>query len=223
MVDYYVFENVRYYTINGTFMLGNNETSATDDPSKGVVNLFVPLKVNNIYVKEIGSRSFLESKFLSTVTIEARITQINNRAFGYCRYLERINIPNTCELILQYGVQTYDSDLGGYKSNPYKKLDVFFEPNSKIKYIDDHAFAYRLNINIYFCNKVQPSIHYYAFVVSPNVTIYSPYSFRFNNIRTTTRNFSTQCVLPHSCRVYNYLNSYNHIIYISYKIFVLLS
>ena len=223
MAEYYVFENVRYYTVNGVFMLGNNRTSATDDSSKEVVNLFVPLKVNDIFVREIGSYAFHESKSLSTVTIEARITQINYRSFSFCRALERINIPNTCEIILPYGANTYNSTLGEYKSNPFKKLDVFFEPNSKIKYIGDHAFAYRTYVNIYFCNKVKPIIHSDVFLKSPNVNIYSPTSFKFFNIKSSARNVSTQCALPRSCAAYIYLKSHDYIIQISIKIFMLLS
>ena len=184
--------NVNYCLVKDTFIVGDNVSCAlVSDPTDGI--LFIPFKVNSSEVKEIGANAFTGCSSIERVTIEARITQINNDAFRECLKLVSINIPNTCRLIKEWGIQTYNSTLGNSLPNQYKSLTIFFEPNSKIKYIDTHGISYRENVNIYTCERINPILQKNSFIKVSNLRIYSPSSFVMNNTRSTTSKISSQC------------------------------
>ena len=188
-VDY---GNVRYCVVNDIFIVGNNESKAlVSEPLDGII--FIPLKVNSSEVKEIGAKSFMGCSSIERVTIEARITQINNRAFCQCMKLVSINIPNTCRIIQQWGIQTYNITQGNNLPNSYKSLTIFFEPNSKIKFIDTHGISFRENVNIYTCERINPTLNSQTFIKVTNLKIYSPVSFVLKDVRSITSNISSQC------------------------------
>ena len=184
--------NVKYCFVNNIFIVGDNVSRALiSTPQNGII--FIPYKINDNEIKEIGANSFSSCNTIEQVTIEARITQINEYAFGWCAKLERINIPNTCKIIQKWGIQTYNTTLGNSLPNPYKSLTIFFEANSKIKYIDTHGISYRENVNIYTCERINPILNPETFKKVTNLKIYSPASFVLNKIRSTTREYSSQC------------------------------
>ena len=184
--------NVRYCFVNSIFIVGDNVSCAlVSNPQNGII--FIPYKINDTEVKELGAKSFSQCRTIEQVTIEARITQINKYAFLECEKLERINIPNTCKIIQPWGIQTYNATLGKSLPNPYKSLTIFFEANSKIKYIDTHGISYREDVNIYTCERINPILNSETFKGVTNLKIYSPASFVLNKTRSTTREFSSQC------------------------------
>ena len=211
--------NVRYCFVNNTFIVGDNKTRALiSDPPNGI--LFIPFKIKTNEIKEIGAYSFKRCKTIEQVTIEARITQINDEAFRECEKLERINIPNTCKIIKQWGIQTYNFSMGSSNiPNPYKSINVIFEPNSNIKYIDTHGISYRVNTNIYTCERIKPLLHKYSFLQATNLKIFSPVSFKLNNTRSITKEYSSQCkriiTIQQKCSSKSHLDIFIFILFVS--------
>ena len=214
MSDCVEYLNVRYCFVNNTFIVGDNESYALiSEPLNGTI--FIPFKIGENEVKEIGARSFMGCISLEQVTIEARITQINDRAFVSCEKLQKINVPNTCTIIQGWGLQTYNITYGGYRPNPYKSFTIFFEPNSRIKYIDTRGISFRVNVNIYTCERINPNIVSDTFKEVKNLKIYSPVSFVFNNISSITKNYSSQCKIPNTIhRKCSKTNSFDMLIFV---------
>lgn len=178
--------NIWYCKRNNIFIVGNNET----DYSNAIVSqplqseITIPYSVYGHAIKEVGKNAFRECSALSRVNIRAKIYQINQFAFCRCKRLEEIIIPATCLYIFQWGIQTWDSTQGQTSPNPYKSLNVIFKPFSKLQLLQTHAISYRENLNIFFCNNVNPVVDQKAFYRSKNVNFYSPESFVFNGKET---------------------------------------
>lgn len=194
------YEEIYYCRVNGAFSVGTGSSSAKNAVVKSPLksHILIPKAVKENEVKEIAVNAFFECSELSEVTIEARIVKINHHAFCRCCSLTKINIPNTCESIDAWGIQTYNISSND-ATNPFKSLNVYFEPNSKLKAIEQIGIALRENVNLYFCEKVNVEINKDAFQSVTNLKVYSPFSFTFNGIRTITKNYSSLCYVPKTC------------------------
>ena len=196
--------NIWYCLRNNVYIVGNNESGNTQNAfvtDSGQSHVTIPISVRGQSIREIGCKAFLSCITLTHVNIKARIYQINPYAFCECKKLEEIRIPNTCEYICEWGIQTYDSSIGNSNPNPYKSLSVIFEPKSRIKRIDTHGISYRSNVNIFFCNKVDPYIDQSAFTKTINVNVFSPVSFTFNGAQTLNYAYSSQCFAKVTCKM----------------------
>ena len=195
-----IWHELRFCTNSNVFMLGDNFTkkSGLANSSFCPTLVIIPPNVNGKEVREIGAYALSDCPLIKEIIINARITQINSHAFFASASLEKINIPNTCLYILDSALDFWNQSLGDHITNPGTSK-VFFEPNSKIAFIDNHGISYRENVHIYFCSAVSPRLHKYAFAVTSNVVVYSRVSFIFNGKRTNTSNYSSLCSMPRTC------------------------
>ena len=196
LTDCYEENNLRFCRSGDFYIVGTNGSKFQNgfvNPEKITSRIFIPAYVNGIPVREIGSSSLATSPIIENVIIEARINQINMYAFYRDFHLVQINIPNTCQFLFRSAINTADSD-GIPPPNSYGLLNVFFEPNSKIRLIGHHALAYRAMVHISICDKVSVGTHTDTFKRS-SVVIYSPFHFMIGKIPTTTTNFSSFCMM----------------------------
>ena len=194
-------ENIYYCTVNDKFIVGTDSktygNAIVERPLQS--HIFIPKTVNGNEVKEIGAYAFIECATLSEVTIEARIVRINQHAFCRCCRLTRINIPNTCVSIDPWGLQTFNISSPNDYNNVYKSLNIYFEPNSKLKTIGQAGIACRETVNIFFCERVDVKIEREAFDKTTYLNVYSPSSFAFYGKRTITKGYSSLCAAPRTC------------------------
>ena len=197
--------NIWYCLRNNVYIVGNNESGNGNIQNAFVSDsdqshVTIPVSAGGFRIREIGSFAFCCCFTLTHVNIRARIYQINSHAFQECKNLEEIRIPNTCEYIGSWGIQTYDQSIGNNNPNPYKSLSVIFEPKSRIKSIDSHGISYRTNVNIFFCNKVDLYLDEEAFIKAINIDVYSPVSFVFNGVQTLNHPYPSQCFAGLTCK-----------------------
>lgn len=62
---------------------------------KGEEHSYIPAKINNIFVTEIGDKAFENYEKLERVDIPETIIKIGNYAFGYCKNLQYLQLPDT--------------------------------------------------------------------------------------------------------------------------------
>ena len=185
---------IKLCTVNNTFIVGNNSTTSKNglaDASNEPEILIIPPEVDKQEIKEIGKHAFAYCKQIREVIIEARIIQINERTFLGCEKIEKITIPNTCKYIFHSAIDLYNASKGSV-TNP-GTTKIYFEANSKISFIYSHGISYKENFLLYTCEEIKPKTDGQSFIAVTNLMIYSPVSFVFNKIRSTTIGFSSHC------------------------------
>ena len=142
MTDCVEYEEFRYCTVDGVFMLGNN----TEVHRNGLIKynvypstVLIPRIVDNKAVYEIGSYALFECTEIKRIIIEARITRIGSHAICSMKSLEYIRLPNTLEILEDFSLHFWDL-VENYHPAP-GIATVIFEPNSKLKIIKSHALA----------------------------------------------------------------------------------
>ena len=171
-----------YYLVSNKCILGNNASVSLISGKTCPDTIIIPETVNNYTVEEIGKNSLSNLPFKELIIL-ARITQINSGATWGCKNLEKVIIPNTCLYLFNSAIHVWDSSLGDDVSNP-GITNVYFEPNSKIAFLDVQAICYRENMNIYFCNSVFPKIIQSAFNNVRNLMIHCPVYFDIGPIKS---------------------------------------
>ena len=196
--------NIWFCKRKGVLIVGNNKTEEYQNAvvTQPIQNkIVIPVSIRGEKIRELGSYSFSNCTTLTHVNIQARIYQINQEAFWQCKRLEEIRIPSTCIFIFQWGIQTHDPSLGTSAINTYKTLNIIFESRSRLKFLDDHAISYRENVNIFFCNKVEPEFHERALFRTTNVRVYSPSSFVFHGNNTIPFSYTEHCYSRQTCKI----------------------
>ena len=175
------YKGIKYCSFDDYLIVGTNiSTNANALIDRNQDHIHIPLEINGTEIKELGQFAFNGCKSLISVLIEARITQIGMFCFAECCKLERITIPNTCLYIMGWGIQTHNSEFTN-EANKYKKLEVFFEPNSQISNLGTSNLNFKEYIHIYFSEPVYPTVGEELFVQS-NVSIMSPIPFKIAGI-----------------------------------------
>ena len=189
----------RFCHINGSYMLGDNSS----DLKNGLVDIsicpnivIIPHSVNGTDIKEIGKNAMYDCKNIIELYIFARITQINHAAFRLCSNIIKVYLPNTLEFIFNDAINVYDSKNGLNIVNP-GTTEVFFEQNSKLRFLGSHSISYRYTMKLYFCNHVKVTIENDPFAKVNEIKIYSPINFVLKNIKSSKTNISSQCIVQY--------------------------
>ena len=193
MVECLIYGSLRYCTVNGVFMVGDNTSTPRNglfEPNNCPNLLVIPFSVQGKKVEQIGSLSFYECHQINIIIIEAMITVIHHAAFERSFNLQRVYLPNTLEIIYGWGFQMYN---GSSVSASHGSVDFIFEPNSKLRYIGDHAMSYKEHVNIFICDYMNPSFNGNPFASVVNVTFFSPKSFHIYGRNTITENYFPLC------------------------------
>ena len=150
----------------------------------------IPSHYNNKSVIAIGCYAFLKITEIEEVRIHADIQAIHIGAFYGCYNLHKINIPSTCELLAKsaldcrFQVGTSDDHTDDIYNEG--KLEVWFEPNSQLKEIQQAAIHNAAHMIIYIFDKISPKYDYFFASEIPYTTkIFSPYLYKFCGHQTT--------------------------------------
>ena len=167
---------------NQKVIVGDNSTTQSNGAfnKKALTSLTIPERANGKRITEIGRCAFQNQGQLATVTIKAKITQINNDAFHYCVSLVFINIPSSVTYIAKLAISCVTSS----DATASGILNVLFDYPSSIKTIGEFGFERKTNVVVYFGGAQAPSISQYLFYHSSSVVIYSPKSIKFGSYNT---------------------------------------
>lgn len=208
--DCFDYKYIRYCNIgNGKVIVGDNTTeilnAAVD--KKLFSTLTIPESVYGKKITEIGSSAFEGQVNLVSITIKAKIKQINYCAFYLCTSLRSINIPSFVNYICPSSI----SCISESKSTANGTLHVFFDYPSSIKNISRFCFERIENVVIFYGGYEAPLIDEKTFYKVSNVTIYSPENISFNSYRSIAigRDFflRNKCILTMKIHPYFHVRS----------------
>ena len=166
-------------------IVGTNKSDHNNALSQSYSPTFlrIPSKVNSFHVVEVGQFSFYGVPSITQITIEEGIRQINHYAFYSLINLEIINLPSTVEYLGKYSISACEWDNETPRTSP-GTFTVIFQPNSKLKYLDNAAIERKSNAFVYYCGYGNPQFIASPFYQIQNVTIYSFTEFKMNNYET---------------------------------------
>ena len=172
-----------YSDQNGERFIGDMTTAQQNGFKAGAIKpskLIIPYSIEEIPIKAIGTCAFYHCQDIKECVIKAKIHTIYNNAFQGCLNLISINIPSSVLLIK-------DSAIDGRKINIYstKSMNVYFEPHSKLKHIENAGFSNFFAMNLFIYDRINPTNSTYLFGLVKNLTIYSRYSYLFCGYQTT--------------------------------------
>lgn len=181
-------KGILYTSCDGGLSVGNNSGKASAIFDRSIVDkiVVIPEKVNQKKVLEIGKNAFTGEKTIEQVIINARIKIIKSTALFGCINLRLITIPNTCETIEAYALDFYDS-----ANNKASEIaDIFFEPNSRLKSVDNAGIRNKVTLNLYFCTKMKYGFDNIAFERVEHLNIYATFEMTFSG-HSTNKHYKT--------------------------------
>ena len=118
---------------NGNLIVGDNSTSHGNAAISGfsLSSLEIPETVNQRSIEEIGRNAFSNVSSLTSVSIKARIKQINTFAFFCCSNVVCINIPSSTLFIGYVALSFKNSDGTTSKGT----IRIIFDYPANVKYI----------------------------------------------------------------------------------------
>ena len=188
-------EWLKFCTVNNTLILGTDETARNNgliDPSNYPSTLFIPRTVQGMNIEAIGQYALCGLTNMKRIIIDARIKTIYHHGISSMLSLEYIQLPNTLERIEYSAIHFWNESRKDHVTN-LGIATVVFEPNSKLKFIDDHGISYKETINIISCSILKPQLHSGAFAFVDHVYIFSPYRFSLLKYRSIQNNYSEYC------------------------------
>lgn len=196
-VEEFTENKIKYSTFNESdyqyVLVGTNNESSTDREDMTptavtettITSVTIPKTAFGYPVLEIGCKAFASCLSLSTVTIQARIRQINMYAFHRCKSLTSINIPPTCEFIGYAAISCVIND-GENGVAATGVLTIKFEPNATIKYIGQYGIEQKQVIIIFFCGDNPPTVPNNAlFNGATFKVIYAPKAISWGGVTAT--------------------------------------
>ena len=165
--------NVIYTKIENNWIVGTNSTisgNAILEGKKAPIHLIIPKRVKGHKIQEIGRYAFREHREIVSVRIFAAIKQINHHAFSRCSSIAFISIPSSVEYI--FNTSLYFGVDNSVISNIV--TTIFFEPESKLKFIDHTNFCNTKYVSIYFCGNTAPEYIPPLFREVTDVLIFTP-------------------------------------------------
>ena len=194
MTDCVEYEEFRYCTVDGVFMLGNN----SEFYRNGLINeniypstVLIPRTIHNKAVYEIGSYALYRCVNIKRIIIEARITRIGSNAICSMKSLEYVRLPNTLEILENFSLHFWDL-VENFHPGP-GIATVIFEPNSKLKQISYHTLSYKDTLYIHTCEPIRAQIDYLAFGYVKTMKIFSPVHFSVDGHRSIQSNYTDCC------------------------------
>lgn len=180
---------VNYTPKKDFYIVGDNKTEKsgiTDPLYAGEIT--IQYAINGTKVKEIGSNAFRNCSLITKVTILAKLTVINEKAFIFCSSLEYINIPQTVTFI---GRSAINIRTINNKIIDIKTVIEFNEGRKAKLYFDSYSIARRKTFIIIYPSTIEPLYNTSnQFEDVDSAIICSPKSFQFCNRFPTTTNMS---------------------------------
>ena len=178
--------NVKYTLKNNYYIVGDgSETDSNGITSRSYSGtITIPYSIDGIAIKEIGQYSFRRCEYLTKVFINAKITKIGVRAFGYCFRLEYINIPLT---VTRIESAAFCLNSGNGKAASAPMTIEFNAVRKKSVTIEGDGFEARQTFYVIYPSDISPIYRSkYAFEYATSVYICAPKVFTFGNKQTTT-------------------------------------
>ena len=151
-MDCETYKGIKYCTVKGVFMVGDNSTVALVNTALSFIEF--PLSIKGKKIREIGSSAFFQCRSIVKVNIIARIRQINYAAFCRCVNLVSINIPASCTLLGVFALDQYDQ-ISSWKSSG--ALNIFIERGSKLSILLEKTISFKYQYNIFVCEPISPA------------------------------------------------------------------
>lgn len=194
-------ENNIYYCIaeSGDLVVGDNETASGSFNNYQFINLVIPAYAKDKKVTEIGKNSFSDKNKLTTVTILAEITQINQNAFIRCTSLSYINIPSTTTLICDLAIS-----LKTDTANSAGATTIVFDYPSHVSYIGRYGIERKDSFIVYFYGTKAPKFDVYPFNGALNVVVYALGKMKFGGVKATV--LTSFCKTLKQRKRYSYMN-----------------
>lgn len=128
-INYSTEESISYLVVDAETGIVTGYVDDNPD-SETMVNLFIPDRVNGVWIEGIGDDAFAGWDRLENVKIDSGIDFIGYAAFEECINLKSVFIPDTIIEIKSYA----------FSANPSLK-EVTIEENSQLEIIGENAFA----------------------------------------------------------------------------------
>ena len=204
--------NFNIQFVNETWIIGTNKSS------DGLINkslvpkkLFIPNKIGENYIQEIGKNAFINLN-IEEIIISEGIKQINTYAFGHLPNLTSVILPPSIIFIGYCGIHCYNNSAPEGSKTAKGTLTVTFSGDSKIEYLSQYSISRKERIIVYFMGKKSPICHdniYFREVIK-TVKVYSVHMHSLGGVR------SSIFISQRTCRRRNIINVFITIL-LSYK------
>ena len=200
--------DIKYCSLsNGNLIIGDNSTSSKNAVASeiSITCLEIPETANQKSIEEIGQYAFSYLTSLTSVSIKARIKQINRYAFYCCSNISYINIPSST-LFIGYVAISFKTPSDVTQTGTVR---VIFDYPASVKYICSYAIERKENMIIYFFGKKKPVFEGGIFAGATNKTVFALAKMKFDTVKTT------QYGMNQITNVNHYRIISNHILIIS--------
>ena len=174
---------------NGNLIVGDNSTSHGNSLASEctITHLEILETVDQKSIEEIGQFSFSCISSLTSVSIKAKITQINSYAFYSCMNLSYINIPSST-LFIGRSVMSLKAE--NRKDTSKGTVRIIFDYPANVKYIGVYAIERKENMIVYFFGKKRPIFEGGIFEGTTNKTVFALSKMKFDTAKTTQYNIN---------------------------------
>lgn len=188
-------KGIKYCVVNNVLMAGNNETTegnAIDGSLPKKITIIN--RIGDMFVREIGQKSFSGCTTITHVVIKEGINKINYDAFFKCQNIVSVIVPSTVSFIAQGGICPSLKNNQGSASPG--TLSVIIEGPSSMEMIGFCGIGKKETIIINYCSERAPNLQKEPFQEATNVIIYSIKKFSIDSHETTV---SEKACIKKSC------------------------
>lgn len=162
---------------NGEYIIGDMSSGAHNGLKSGISipnKVVIPYSINGEIIKALGTHAFSLCQNIHECEIKAKIHTLHYCAFFGCQNLKNINIPSS---VMYINSSALDGRIDQtYPSGP---INIYFEPKSKLKSIENAGISNHRNMNVFIYDKINIVAPNYMFGGVDKLTIFSRYSYLF--------------------------------------------
>lgn len=182
---------------DNTFRVGTNPPDDVYSYGNGAVEgknikgtVTIPDQFQGIPVKEVSIYAFTQCINIEHIIIGKNVEIIGKYAFGDLPNVKTIYISSSVKIIKESGIIFWDSE----NDLSLGKVQIYIEANSKLETIEN-ALGWKEEVHIFSPSIVTPQCSGYMFNSAKKVILFSPYEFRFCNIKSfIMKSFDTSLI-----------------------------